>query len=74
MEVASLEASLALVESERDALKERLVTAEIQRKTSLEQYQQEVETSVQEVTSQVTVPSDASSSLIYFISWKSSFS
>ena len=73
MEVASLEASLALVESERDALKERLMTAEVERKTSLEQYQQEVETSVQEVTSQVTTPSNTSS-LTHFISWKNSSS
>ena len=46
---------LSKTEKERDALRERLVTVETQRQLSMEQYQEEVETSVMAVTTQVTL-------------------
>ena len=44
---------LSKTERERDALRERLSDIETHRQVSMEQYQQEVETSVMEVTNQV---------------------
>ena len=53
LQLSQLRDALYTVEHERDALKDRLGGIEIKRQESMEQYQQEVETSMMEVTNQV---------------------
>lgn len=60
---------LSKSEREREALRDRLVTVEAQRQLSMEQYQEEVETSVMAVTTQVSDFLEGFCSK--FFSWKS---
>ena len=53
LQLSQLQDNMCQVEHERDALKERLTNVEAHRQLSMEQYQQEVETSMVEVTNQV---------------------
>ena len=53
LQFSQLRDTLYQVERERDALRDRLGSMESQRQESMEQYQQEVESSMLEVTNQV---------------------
>lgn len=54
-EISESEDKLSKTERERDALQERLTAVETHRQLSMEQYQEEVETSVMAVTTQVSM-------------------
>ena len=65
-ELSESEDKLSKTERERDALQERLTTVETHRQLSMEQYQEEVETSVMAVTTQVSIVVNELYSIIVF--------
>lgn len=65
-ELSESEDKLSKTERERDALQERLTTVETHRQLSMEQYQEEVETSVMAVTTQVSIVVNELYSIVVF--------
>lgn len=65
-ELSESEDKLSKTERERDALQERLTTVETHRQLSMEQYQEEVETSVMAVTTQVSIVVNELYSILVF--------
>lgn len=65
-ELSESEDKLSKTERERDALQERLTAVETHRQLSMEQYQEEVETSVMAVTTQVSMTVNELYSILVF--------
>lgn len=65
-EISESEDKLSKTERERDALQERLTAVETHRQLSMEQYQEEVETSVMAVTTQVSMAMNELYSILLF--------